>query len=330
MYPHLIFLQSHTQNVDQKSRVRDIPVQHESQPYHHQHPLSTQSGSRQIPIQRLRSDSPTTSQNPWHNSTHGNGSVKEIPIIRETGPSRGSPQYVGRAGAQQGVGRSAQQDVGWAGAQQGSHSTFPAPQHQPQQPPPQQPPSQQPPPQQPPPPQQQPRQQQSPPQSQQPRPQASPQPTRIPEQPAAPEQHSAAGDGGLNIDPPLRQRSPSPANLTSQERVELILLEAEELQRRVNRFGGLKATKEYRLLEEMLTQLLLKLDGIDSEGKEEIRKVRRCAVKVVTASIDMLELKASSRSQPLLEERMQTDSGVESDSTTASDQARVSEMMSNS
>ena len=42
----------------------------------------------------------------------------------------------------------------------------------------------------------------------------------------------------------------------------------------------------------MLTRLLLKLDSIDSEGKEEIRAVRRKAVKTVNASIDILELKA--------------------------------------
>ena len=95
----------------------------------------------------------------------------------------------------------------------------------------------------------------------------------------------------------MRHRSPSPANLTTIERVELILKDSEELQRSVNAFSGPKASKEYKYLEEMLTRMLLKLDGIDSEGKEEIRNVRRQAVKIINASIDMLELKAYADSQ---------------------------------
>ena len=90
----------------------------------------------------------------------------------------------------------------------------------------------------------------------------------------------------------MRHRSPSPANLSKLERVELILQDSEALQKSVNAFQGAKSDKEYKYLEEMLTRTLIKLDSIDSEGVEEVRDVRRRAVKIINASIDVLELKA--------------------------------------
>lgn len=77
-----------------------------------------------------------------------------------------------------------------------------------------------------------------------------------------------------------------------------ILREAEETQAKVNAFNGCKTDKEYIYLEEMLTRLLIKLDNIESEGKDEIRNVRRQAVKTVQSSIDQLELKAFANEQP--------------------------------
>ena len=76
------------------------------------------------------------------------------------------------------------------------------------------------------------------------------------------------------------------------EQLEAITKEAEELQQKVNAFSGSKTDKEYIYMDEMLTRLLIKLDNIDSEGKEEIRNARRKAVKSVQASLDLLELKA--------------------------------------
>jgi len=74
--------------------------------------------------------------------------------------------------------------------------------------------------------------------------------------------------------------------------VEHALSEAERIQEQVNQYKGVKGSKDYLYLEEMLTRLMLKLDAVDSEGKEEIRNVRRKAVRTVQASIDHLELKA--------------------------------------
>ena len=95
-----------------------------------------------------------------------------------------------------------------------------------------------------------------------------------------------------------RGASPSPAHMSPLEIVQQINREADELQENVNQFVGTKTDKRYRYLEEMLTRLLLKLDSIESDGKEEIRTIRRQAVKTVQASIDHLELRAMSSEVP--------------------------------
>ena len=100
---------------------------------------------------------------------------------------------------------------------------------------------------------------------------------------------------GLSVEAPHRGRSPSPAppNLTALELIEQILVEAEKHTNEVAEFCGKKSDKQYLVIEEMLTRLLIKLDRIDSEGKEEIRNARREAVRIVQASLDCLEAKAT-------------------------------------
>ena len=81
------------------------------------------------------------------------------------------------------------------------------------------------------------------------------------------------------------------------EQLEQIYAEAESLEHKVNVFSGRKKDKEYMYMEEMLTRLIIKLDNIDSEGKDEIRSIRRKAVKTVQATLDHLELKAMAQEQ---------------------------------
>ena len=118
------------------------------------------------------------------------------------------------------------------------------------------------------------------------------------------EQNSSAENGGGLKPPdtgaarPQRAASPMHPNMTPLEQVTLILSEATEIQERVNAFKGRKGDKEYLYLEEMLTRKLLKLDNILSEGNEEIRSVRKQAVRTVQSSLDQLELKAFANDQP--------------------------------
>lgn len=60
----------------------------------------------------------------------------------------------------------------------------------------------------------------------------------------------------------------------------------------VEQFGGKRGDKEYGYLDEMLTRNLLKLDTIDTNGKDSIRMARKEAIKCIQASIAVLEAKA--------------------------------------
>ncbi len=78
--------------------------------------------------------------------------------------------------------------------------------------------------------------------------------------------------------------------MTPIEQINVIQQESDQLQAKLKGFTSPKGSKEYRYLEEMLTRLLLKLDGIESEGKDEIRQARKQAIKSVQAGLDHLEL----------------------------------------
>lgn len=60
----------------------------------------------------------------------------------------------------------------------------------------------------------------------------------------------------------------------------------------VEQFGGKRRDKDYMYLDEMLTRNLLKLDTIDTNGKESIRLARKEAIKCIQTSIAVLEAKA--------------------------------------
>lgn len=61
---------------------------------------------------------------------------------------------------------------------------------------------------------------------------------------------------------------------------------------RVEEFGGKRGDRDYMYLDEMLTRNLLKLDTIDTNGKDSIRMARKEAIKCIQTSIAVLEAKA--------------------------------------
>lgn len=71
-----------------------------------------------------------------------------------------------------------------------------------------------------------------------------------------------------------------------------------DLMGKVERFGGLKGDKEYMYLDEMLTRNLLKLDTIDTNGKESIRLARKEAIKCIQASIAVMDAKSEINARP--------------------------------
>lgn len=68
--------------------------------------------------------------------------------------------------------------------------------------------------------------------------------------------------------------------------------EIQGLMDQVDNFNGTRKDKNYMYLDEMLTQNLLKLDTIDTDGKEKIKQARREAIKCINTCISVLEAKA--------------------------------------
>ncbi|CAM9768426.1 unnamed protein product [Bubo scandiacus] len=75
------------------------------------------------------------------------------------------------------------------------------------------------------------------------------------------------------------------------QRILHVMGEAEELEQEVDEFVGKKTDKSYRLLEEMLTKLLLELDSIETGGQDSVRQARKESVHRIQAILETLERK---------------------------------------
>ncbi|XP_025970001.2 BAG family molecular chaperone regulator 4 isoform X2 [Dromaius novaehollandiae] len=75
------------------------------------------------------------------------------------------------------------------------------------------------------------------------------------------------------------------------QRILRVTEEAEQLEQEVDEFVGKKTDKSYRLLEEMLTKLLLELDSIETGGQDSVRQARKEAVHRIQAILEKLERK---------------------------------------
>lgn len=96
-----------------------------------------------------------------------------------------------------------------------------------------------------------------------------------------------------------------------------------DLMGKVERFGGLKNDKEYMYLDEMLTRNLLKLDTIDTNGKESIRLARKEAIKCIQASIAVLDAKSEINARPKENQNENAENSVEN---SASSKENVTEV----
>lgn len=93
--------------------------------------------------------------------------------------------------------------------------------------------------------------------------------------------------------PPAAQEKPQSAKLTPTDQIQAIQRDVLELMNQVEKFSGKYKDKHYLYLDEMLTRNLIKLDNIETEGKDAIRQARREAIKCVEKCISILEAKAA-------------------------------------
>lgn len=76
------------------------------------------------------------------------------------------------------------------------------------------------------------------------------------------------------------------------EKVAQVQKEVDNLAEQVQRYiGGSRQDKEYVYLDEMLTRELIKLDDIETEGRENVRQARKNAIKSIQDTISLLEMK---------------------------------------
>merc|ERR1712156_609633 len=66
-----------------------------------------------------------------------------------------------------------------------------------------------------------------------------------------------------------------------------------ELVKQLEKFKGSKDNKEYKYLDEMLTRNLLALDGLNLEGRDDVRQVRKESIKSINRCLSILESKAA-------------------------------------
>ncbi|XP_073997677.1 BAG domain-containing protein starvin isoform X2 [Rhodnius prolixus] len=92
--------------------------------------------------------------------------------------------------------------------------------------------------------------------------------------------------------PPPPQQAPEQSFVKDPlSQVAAVLKEVTLLKERVDAYNGnSKSDKEYMYLDEMLTRNLLKLDNIDTEGKEEVRTARKEVIKRIQECITKLEM----------------------------------------
>lgn len=120
--------------------------------------------------------------------------------------------------------------------------------------------------------------------------------------------------------PPHETRSTPPPTPRQQvkpvdalEKVQIVQADVEELAVAVNQFSGsLRTDKQYIYLDEMLTRNLIKLDTIETEGRDDVRMARKKAIKTIQDTISILEIKAP---QPQEELTVDESSGNSTETT---------------
>lgn len=108
--------------------------------------------------------------------------------------------------------------------------------------------------------------------------------------------------------PQQQQQTPQPppskpAPVDAITKIQQIQRDVLDLMVKVEQFEGKsKRDKEYLYLDEMLTQNLLRLDTVDTDGKENVKLARREAVKCINRCLAVLEAKADAAEQQAAEQ----------------------------
>lgn len=106
------------------------------------------------------------------------------------------------------------------------------------------------------------------------------------------QEYNESSQTGINDEPSVKSKMKYKHENASLQQIAVILQNVEDLVLRVESYSGTGRDKQFRFLDEMLTRCMLRLDDIDTEGREDIRSARKAAVMKVQSCIDKLEVKA--------------------------------------
>ena len=96
--------------------------------------------------------------------------------------------------------------------------------------------------------------------------------------------------------PAAEQEQPSKPD-PCREKLAKIQADVKRLSEQLEKFKGSKDSKEYKYLDEMLTRNLLALDGLNLEGRDDVRQDRKQSIKDINRFLSILESKASGNDQ---------------------------------
>lgn len=104
--------------------------------------------------------------------------------------------------------------------------------------------------------------------------------------------------------PPETPAPPKPQSTPVDPITQILAIQTDvlNLMTEVEKFTGTKKDKNYIYLDEMLTRNLIKLDLIETDGKDNIRTARKEAIKCIQKCIAVLEAKAEKASQEEVKE----------------------------
>ncbi|XP_068195553.1 BAG family molecular chaperone regulator 5 isoform X2 [Antennarius striatus] len=102
--------------------------------------------------------------------------------------------------------------------------------------------------------------------------------------------------------PPTEQQQPFPPPHPALTRLSEVQREAAALGPQVSTFSGLQDDRDYRRLERELTQLLLDVDRVDTEGRAELQGARKRAAQEVEGLLRYLEENATHPSRLAIEQ----------------------------
>ena len=97
---------------------------------------------------------------------------------------------------------------------------------------------------------------------------------------------------------PVAEKNPSPTPAVDPKisKLDNIMVNVEGLRKKIEEFQGSKKDKEYLYLDDALTKHLCSLDCIETEGREEIKQLRKESINKVQDCINILDKKAGEAS----------------------------------